>query len=1313
VAKALDAIGIKESTRTRRVGSWVLRLDTVSERPGIQDFVADHESQPGVTRRIRVYSRVPQMSDEQAQSLRAAADREFLATDRLDHPNVVRAYDRIDTDLGAAVVLAYDRRAERLDHWLATQAELSLDDRLSVLRQLAETLRAVHRRKLTHRALSPGSVLVRPGGAGEPRWVVLVTDFSLAGRDPGASTGVASTGVAPTAVGAGGTRTFTRFGLPTAAPGDVELLADESAWVYQAPEVSTDDDPDGVSLDVFSFGALAFLVLSGSPPGDTPDAVREVLHHARGLQLSSVVPGTVPALHDLVFAATRPLVSERTTGFEEVLVHLDCAEEQLTAPNPPDATDVEAPEIDPLDAKVSEILGDGAVVRRRLGRGSTAVALLVDRGEDITPREVVYKMALGPDAERRLADEARILIPLRHPGVVQAFGETELAGRRVLVEALAGVTSLADELRHHGTPGVEYLQRWGADLLDALRYLEREGRSHRDIKPDNLGVTEVGPNREQHLVLFDFSLAGAPPSDLRAGTPPYLDPFLAERPTRQWDLDAERYAAAVTLYEMTTGEVPRWGDGRSDPAFTTTEVTLDPLLFDPAVRLELTDFFTRALRRNPRDRFGNGDEMLAAWNRVFEGLDEVVTDRHADPGPGPDDSASTSAEVTTRLPDGLELDDPVSSLMASGKVLSALARLDVATVRQLAALAPAQVTRARRISPRLRRRIQELRSAVLDRFADTLAEERSRAVTVPATTDVSPTPGTGLGPDGGGATALATPPLTLEQLGPLLVPPARGRGPKGSTTSAARMLLGLEPVPGAAGVDWPTQTMVADALGVTRGRLGQIGPSIRRHWVDLAPLASLRDDVVAIVGGLGGVGAVSEVTTVVAEARGTGLSTTTALAWARAAVRAAVEAEEARADGDPRLVVRRRGARVVLALDLDADGTGPQVGPGADGAEAALYGDFDGAALAAFAVSLADRADEVLRLAEDVVPQDRAVSVLREVTAPDGVALSDGRLVRLAAACSQTAGVSTALELYPTALDPVRAVRLVRQALASAETLTVDDVRDRVGARFPLVTLPDRPALDDVLADADLAVLWDPEHLPSGIYRRPDTAVGELSTVAPAYSRAGTRVANPSRPAVAPADPAVAAAAELEARLQRSLAHGGFLALRVPTPHRVELQRELARFTGPPHGLHVVDLERVFLAELRAVAAAQRVQWERLVTADLDSEGTTGYTNLRIFTREAAARTADHVRHAGERVLAWNPGILVRYGHMAVIDQLRGIAGLADSDLQTLWLVVFGSTAESKPSIDGQVLPVQGASEWVDITVDWLRNAQGSPSAAG
>lgn len=1294
VAKALDAIGIKESNRTRRVGSWVLRLDTVSERPGIQDFVADHESQEGVTRRVRIYSRVPQMSDDQAQSLRAAADREFLATERLDHLNVVRVYDRIDTDLGAAVVLAHEPRALRLDHWLAEHPDLGVDEHLSVLRQLAETLRAVHRRKVTHRALSPGSVLVRPGRAGEPPWVVLVTDFSLAGREhPGGTTDATNTR---------GTRTLTQFGLPSAAPGDVELLADENAWIYQAPEVFTDDDPDGVSLDIFSFGALAFLVLSGSPPGESREAVREVLQNARGLQLAAVVPGVVDTLHQLVFDSTRPLVSERMSSFDDVLVHLDCAEDELTAPTPVAGLDDLSPaEVDPLDAKAGTVLGDGGVVKRRLGRGSTAVALLVDRGPDVHPREVVYKVALGTEAENRLADEARILADLRHPGVVELYGKAVLAGRRVLVEALAGTFSLADELRRDGTPGIEYLQRWGVDLLDALRYLEREGRSHRDIKPDNLGVTEVGPNKEQHLVLFDFSLAAAPATDIRAGTPPYLDPFLADRRTRQWDLAAERYAAGVTLYEMATGETPRWGDGRSDPSFTTTEVTLDTVLFDPAVREQLTDFFATALRRDPEDRFGNADAMLAGWNRVFESVDVSPTPTAT--LTGTDDETPDGRPDS--LPESLALDDPVSSLQASGKVLSALNRLEVATVRQLAALAPSQVTRARRISPRLRRRIIELRASVISRFAEELAGERAQAVTVPG--DTTPTT-TGPAATDPGATddrpgEDAGQRLDLDALVPLLVPTASARGPKGSTQTAVRLLLGLDPIAGAdptIGDDWPTQAAVADALGLTRGRIGQIGPAARRHWAELEPLTSLRSEVVDLLFVSGGVAAVRELDTLVVEQRGSGQPAEVANRWARAAVRAAIESEaDAAGDGETRFVLRRRGHRVIVALDPDA---------------ATTDGQADGHALATYAVELGDRVDDLLRTTADVVPQDRAVALLRDVPAPDGVALPDGRLVRLAAAASQTAGVSAALELYPSDFDPVRALRLTRQGLAGADTLSVEEVRDRVGARFPLVRLPDRPELDRVLHEADVAVSWDPQRGDDGAYVRDDTAVGDLSTMTGVMARAGTRAVTtaPRPPAVAPSDPAVLAASELEGRLTRSLVHGGFLALRAPTTRRTELKRELARFTGAPHQLRTIDLEQIFLDELRSVAADRRVDWERLVSADQAAEGTTDHTRLRILAREAAERTEQRVLTAGERVLAWNPGILARYGEMGVIDRLRSTAGLADVDLQTLWLVVFGSTAEARPTIDGQVVPVQGASEWVDITDAWLTNLHRGTAAS-
>lgn len=1276
VAEALELIGIKESDHTRRVGSWVLRLDTVTERPGIQDFVADHDTTRGVRRRVRIYSRLPQMSDDQAISLRQAADREFLVSERVSHPNVVRALDQLDTDLGTALVFDLDPTAERLDHWLAATEDLTLDDRLSVLRQLAETMQAVHRRKVTHRALSPGSVLVRPGrpAEGEPRWVVQVTDFSLAGRDHAGSR--AST--------VGGSLVGTRFGLPTAAPGDVVLLADDSAALYCAPELLTDDDPDGVSLDVFSFGALAFLVISGKPPADSPHSVRQTLRDGGGLQLAAVAPGVPEELHDMVLDATRPGVPDRSTSFDDVLAWLDLVEEALTAPEP-DTTAGEIagdaatplPEVDPLDAKAGERLGDGAVVKKRLGRGSTALALLVDRGETATPREVVYKVSLGGDADARLRDEAAVLDGLRHPGVVERLDLIELAGRPVLVEAVAGRESLADELRRNGTPGIEFLERWGTDLLEALRYLEREGRFHRDIKPDNLGVTEVGANREQHLVLFDFSLASTPSTNLRAGTPPYLEPFLEDREPKRWDLAAERYAAAITLYEMATGETPQWGDGRTHPAFTDAEVTLDPLLFDPAARAPLEGFFRVALDRDPAQRFGNAEAMLRAWQRVFEGLDTLAGRSVSDTGD--DDQAE---EPTRPLPEALALGDPISSVGASPKVASALDRLGVATVQQLADLAPSEVTRARRISPRVRRRIVELRAAVIHRFADELAA--ARVATVPAETDTGESSAVGPGEP--------PPRLDLDALVPLLVPPAPTRGAKGATEAGVRMILGLIPVPGAGTADWAAQTAIADALGVTRGRVGQIGPAARAGWADLAALGSVRDEIVEAIAAAGGVMAVREIEALVADRRGSGLPPDTAAQAARAVVRAAVEAEE---HGDEsRLVVRRRGDRVIVAANRAPDEIG------SDAVEAPMAG-----ALTAYAAALGDRADALVGDTAEVVAQDRALAQLRAVAAPTGVALTDGRLLRLAAACSQRTGSSAALELYPHDLEPVRALRLARPSLASADALTVDEVHARVRARFPDVDLPDRPQLDQDLLDAGVAVAW---HDGTETFVRTDTVVGNLTSMTSVVSRQPTR-ATPARTTPPPGhtDPEAEEAADVEGRLLRSLEHGGFLALRVPTAQGPAARRELARFTGAPHHVVSVDLERWFLDELRAAADAKRVAWPKVIEADLAAEASDDHTYLRILTHLAAQQLEPKVAAAGERVLAWNPGVLAAYGELGLVDRLRERAGRAGDGLRTLWLVVHGSAADPKPTIDGEPVPVLGPSEWVDLTTSWLANRHG------
>jgi hypothetical protein len=297
--------------------------------------------------------------------------------------------------------------------------------------------------------------------------------------------------------------------------------------------------------------------------------------------------------------------------------------------------------------------------------------------------------------------------------------------------------------------------------------------------------------------------------------------------------------------------------------------------------------------------------------------------------------------------------------------------------------------------------------------------------------------------------------------------------------------------------------------------------------------------------------------------------------------------------------------------------------------------------------------------------------------------------------------VSSALELYPVDLDPVRALQLSRQSLAAAAELSAEDVRSRVQARFPLVQLPNRPELDRVLAAADIVVTWVGDR---DRFIRPGTVVGDLSTLTSVVPRYPTdfAVLKPG-PSATSVDPEVAQAREVEDRLQRSLEHGGFLALRAATNQAPAVRRELVRFTVPPYDMVNVDLERWFLDELMTSTRAVNVTWEKVLAADLAQEGT-DYVNLRRLTHEAAGRLEERVRQAGTRVLAWNPGILAAYDELSVLDRLRMQAGLATSELKVLWVVVFGPTGEARPMVDGKPIPVEGPVEWIDLSRPWLQN---------
>ena len=803
VAELMARIGVVQR-RQREAGSWVIDEEPLGEGDGWQDWPAFHRVATTDRARIRFMVTPPGAAASERVAKRRIAEHEYRIMSRLSHDGLLQPRDIVDADLGVGLVYPLDPRFQRLDLWLADQRDgVRLEDELKLVRQVAEAIGYAHRNRVVHRGLTPQAVTVRRLPDGDLR--ARVGDWQVAGATsiPGL-TGASSSGV-----------TALMGAQHGAIPGRV-LAADADrnlAESFQAPEGVWNRDADRIRLDVFALGAVAYYILAGRPAAADRTALRARLNQGNGLDLAPELPQVSEAIRALVLESTRPVASERLADIPAFLSMLAEAERSLE-----DAAEEEP--ADPLAAVRGAVFDGRFRLERRLGAGSTAVGLLVadlSAGEGKPETLRVLKVAKDDSAAARLESEAQVLHGLHDPRTVRLVeGPILIGGRYALVLEPAGDETLAEVLRGRERLSLDLLERWGTDLLQALVALDRAGVTHRDIKPANLGVRENRGDRAKHLVLFDFSLARSDATAITAGTPPYLDPFLEQPDRGRYDSAAERYAAAVVLFEMATGTSPQFGDGISHPATLTEEATIEPAMFDPAVVDRLTAFFRRALARDAKARFDTAAEMLAAWQRVFAPVPAVADDA---------DSRAARSQPTTLLADaGL-----------SARALSALEPFGVRTVADLVAVDPVRLNRMSGVADVTRREVKSRAAQWRRQFAQAvtgrgeLARPAAERMTLP------------------GPAAAAD--LLLDHAGTKRAQ-ARRR--------VVRLLLGLEGDFEAFG----SQADLSALLGVTPARAAQLLSTLQDGWAADAACRELLDALAGVarqaLADLGGVATVAE-----------------------------------------------------------------------------------------------------------------------------------------------------------------------------------------------------------------------------------------------------------------------------------------------------------------------------------------------------------------------------------------------------------------------------------------------------------------------
>lgn len=1068
VSQAMEQAGIRPSQRNRKVSDYILE-QIIDEGPGYQDWRASHSQVAESKRRVRLYLVRTEATVEDRKRIERAALREFQILETLGHPGILKVNNFTEHEVGPALLFEHDPTSIRLDHYLAQQKDkLTIDEQLNLVRQIAEVVRYAHEKKVVHRALCPQSILVTHV-AGHPR--LKVFNWQVGYRQGTSTSGVSRI---------------------VSATSHVDQLVEDAGKAYMAPEALTEDNT-GEHLDVFSLGAIAYRVFSGVAPAADGLELSNKLRGTTGLQISSVMNGAGEWLQMLVQEATNPIVSNRTDSVVDFLATLDEVENELTSP-------VHDFVEDPTQAQIGDVIEGGYTVIRRLGQGACSVALLVERdGQDY-----VLKVASDPDLNVRLRDEIEVLNKLRHAHIVEFVQALELGDRvAFLMHPVYAdrqkklVETLGERLRKDGRLHVDLLQRFGEDLLDVVNYLEEQGIPHRDIKPHNIAVGSVGRGNKLHLVLFDFSLSRTPPDNIRAGTSGYLDPLLALRKPPRWDLHAERYAAAVTLYELATGSLPKWGDGATDPSHLSaeTEITIDSEAFEASLREPLTEFFATAFRRNINDRFDNCETMLGEWRECFKGIDES----------GPLSDHADESQLRELLADAT-FDTHIGELGLGTRASNALDLRNILTVEDLLTVPLRRIARFRGVGNKTRREIAVAVKILRERLGAPNREQPLVPGDDEAQTDTS---------DVGN--------LSVDLIADRILKTGAREGE--TFQRVCQLLLGLDP----AIVDcWPSQSDVARVVDVTRARIGQIIGKMQDRWGKELTLTRLRDDLAELIVGQGGVMSTAELAEAVLLARGSSLDEPKRSKLAAAVVRACFEVE--RAMTNPRFIVRRDGNLVLIALNAE---------------------------LADYARRLGGVADELSKEDPLVAPM-RCLERLRGIQAPGDVLISDARLIRLAAIASEQAAVSSQKELYPRGMSALRALKLSQGTLLGMRTLTVDQIRERIASRYPeAAPLPDYPEVDGLLEEAGFNFRWNPEGKNGvGCYSSPLRDPVAVSSASESVSRWHTTNEGGEAGDVTPEE---ADARQFEERLTRAIQEGSFLTLLVSPKYYDRARDELCR----------------------------------------------------------------------------------------------------------------------------------------------------------
>jgi serine/threonine protein kinase len=264
-----------------------------------------------------------------------------------------------------------------------------------------------------------------------------------------------------------------------------------------------------------------------------------------------------------------------------------------------------------------------------IGKGGFGRVLLVEKKDTkkVYAMKVLKKGVIAARGEiEHTRTEKSVLSKLDHPFLAKLHWSFQTDENLYFIMDFINGGELFHHLSIEKRFSDDRARFYAAEIVSGMEYLHSHGVIYRDLKPENLLLSQKG-----HIIMTDFGLSkeGLHAEDARTatfcGTPEYLAPEIIKG--EDYTKSIDWWSVGTLIYEMLTGLPPFYTDDEENMYHKIMTAEID--FGKPVFTEEAKDIIRKFLNRDPEQRLQDSQEIKAhPW---FRGLDWVKLEKTRNP----------------------------------------------------------------------------------------------------------------------------------------------------------------------------------------------------------------------------------------------------------------------------------------------------------------------------------------------------------------------------------------------------------------------------------------------------------------------------------------------------------------------------------------------------------------------------------------------------------------------------------------------------------------------------------------------------------